>query len=712
MNYIYTPDFAWIGSAGVNSDSGLSREHTWCHNWMPTNPADSPERNEYSDQHHLFPVNQNHANVIRNDHPLGIVATLDPSNGTFLSAKFGKNANGETVYEPRDQHKGDAARAILYMALRYDGIDGYRWTFDTLRARMVWKAKEAPEDLQVLLDWHRQDPPGRWEVERNDYIQSIQGNRNPFVDHPEYVNYIDFNDLSKLSPSYSAEPTNQPTALNVASSGTTLNITWTVAAAGSQTPSGYLLEAYNGSDYFIPMDGEAYTNDADLSDSKATVFVGGGATSYSFTGLAGGTYYVRIYSYNGSGTSINYKIDGTIQSGTATIAGTLADEPTNYPSGFDTPTITSSSITVAWTDPSGAVLPSGYLLMANTTNIFADPSDGATYGDDTNLADGTAQVNVAYGAQSYTFTGLPSSTQYSFRLYPYNGSGTSRNYKTEIFPGTLTTIYATSASGGGTGPSVVVNEYFNGTTGVSEWIELLVLQDNLDMRGYKIQDYTSAGNLNTNPLTFASTTFWSSVRHGSLIVIYTSGTPQPTADNDFSDKKVVLSATDGTYFSGASFQIAGSDDAVQILNAGSTHVHALSHGSLPGLISLIPQPRANASGSSSSGNVVRFINAGSAADFSDNAKTQHSATATPGLPNDQTESNYITNSLPVELTSFTATVNENEVTVSWHTATEVNNYGFEVERAIMNYELGARFGIKAYPPRGCCSRESCYIRPF
>lgn len=175
--YTYTGTFVW---------DVFSREHTFPHSWMPTNPADDPiQRDEYSDQHHLFPTHQNNANSVRSNHPLGDVTNIT---STFGEAKFGTNSAGNTVYEPRDEHKGDAARAILYMMVRYDDIDGYGWGLNWVNAN----SGVAPQDLGLLIQWHEQDPPDQWEIERNDYIQSIQGNRNPFIDHPEYINYIDF----------------------------------------------------------------------------------------------------------------------------------------------------------------------------------------------------------------------------------------------------------------------------------------------------------------------------------------------------------------------------------------------------------------------------------------------------------------------------------------------------------------------------------------
>lgn len=670
QNYVYTPPFAW---------TTFSREHTWCHSWMPTNPADSPERDEYSDQHHLFPTNQNNANGVRSNHPLGIVATVSSQ---FLEGKLGTNANGETVYEPRDSHKGDAARALLYMSVRYDGIDGYDWTFNTLNTVTLpgQPQPEAPQDLATLLQWHRQDPPTKREVERNDYIQGIQGNRNPFTDHPEYVPYIDFSSLTKLSPTYAAEPSNQPTGL--AFSGITsssFTVSWTAASAGSQSPSGYLVEVFPSDDYFIPIDGSAYADDVDLTDGRGVVNTG--ATSHTFTGLpAGSTYHVRVQSYNGSGSSINYKTDGVIPSASgATIGGTLADEPTNYPAGYGDPVITSTSITVTWSDASGAVPPTGYLLMANTGGTFTDPSDGTTYADDTALGDGSARVNVAQGTQSCTFTGLTPSTNYTFKLYPYNGDGGARNYKTASFPGTLILQYTTGASGSSQ-PAVVVNEYANGSSQSTEWVELLTLTGNTDMRGMILRDYSSSGSVQTSPLVFSDHSLWSSVPIGAFIVVLAATNTQ-TEDLSFAgDKLVVVSAGNAAYFSGNSFSIAGSADAVELLTAGATHVHSLSHGSKPGSIAALPAPTANASGSSSSGNVVRFVSVSSADDFALDAKAAHGTSATQGAANDAAQQTYVSTSLPVELVSFTARAAGRGVELRWTTATESDNDGFEVQR--------------------------------
>ena len=92
------------------------------------------------------------------------------------------------TWEPRDAVKGDVARMILYMDVRYEGTAG---ELDLTVVDAV-NTSPAPEHgrLSTLLEWHEQDPPDAFEINRNNVVYSYQGNRNPFIDHPEFVGYI------------------------------------------------------------------------------------------------------------------------------------------------------------------------------------------------------------------------------------------------------------------------------------------------------------------------------------------------------------------------------------------------------------------------------------------------------------------------------------------------------------------------------------------
>lgn len=98
------------------------------------------------------------------------------------------NFKDSDSWEPRDEVKGDVARMMFYMAIRYEGDDGYV----DLELNYQVNNGSAPYigDLEMLLKWHLEDPVDEFEMNRNDVIYSYQGNRNPFIDHPELVELI------------------------------------------------------------------------------------------------------------------------------------------------------------------------------------------------------------------------------------------------------------------------------------------------------------------------------------------------------------------------------------------------------------------------------------------------------------------------------------------------------------------------------------------
>jgi hypothetical protein len=173
-NAIYTPPFDW-------SSTNTNREHTLPASWMPS--AGNSGTPEYQDYHHLFPTIAT-TNSQRSNRPLAEVVNVTNSYG---GSKAGTDANGNSVYEPRDSQKGDAARAIMYM------MTTYGW------ARSELLSNGPDQNINVLLDWHFSDMPSPFERSRNDYIDSLQGNRNPFVDSAHWVCYIDFKTMSYIS---------------------------------------------------------------------------------------------------------------------------------------------------------------------------------------------------------------------------------------------------------------------------------------------------------------------------------------------------------------------------------------------------------------------------------------------------------------------------------------------------------------------------------
>jgi len=186
--YIYNGGFVWwTGQSG--NPANLTREHTFAQSWMPSNTGGSwpslggRELPEFNDMHNLFPADQANANGRRSNSPFGVVVTP-----TFTSptgeGKVGRDSNGQTVYEPKGDHKGDVARALMYMSVCYNGIRGQNWRFP------------ATQSPAVLMQWHLQDTVSDFEIARHEYVFSQQRNRNPFIDNPTWSNRINFANMT------------------------------------------------------------------------------------------------------------------------------------------------------------------------------------------------------------------------------------------------------------------------------------------------------------------------------------------------------------------------------------------------------------------------------------------------------------------------------------------------------------------------------------
>lgn len=152
-----------------------NREHTWAksHGDFGNLPA------EGTDAHHIRPADVQ-INSTRSN--------LDFDNGGSPVANCPGCKVDSDSFEPRDEVKGDVARMIFYMATRYMGGN------NELFLDVVDELNTAPEPkhgkLSTLLDWHEADPPDAFEENRNEVIYGYQENRNPFIDHPEFVEAI------------------------------------------------------------------------------------------------------------------------------------------------------------------------------------------------------------------------------------------------------------------------------------------------------------------------------------------------------------------------------------------------------------------------------------------------------------------------------------------------------------------------------------------
>lgn len=167
-----------------NSGNGWEREHIWAkvHGGFETYPPAG------TDVHHLRPINGS-VNSARNSRYFGNCTTPYLYNGTPTGSY---KSTTEWIWKPRDEDKGDIARMIFYMAVRYEGENGepnleivdYIPTDNNDPSPIMGK-------LSDLIQWNTEDPVDNWERNRNDIIYTYyQHNRNPFIDHPEYANLI------------------------------------------------------------------------------------------------------------------------------------------------------------------------------------------------------------------------------------------------------------------------------------------------------------------------------------------------------------------------------------------------------------------------------------------------------------------------------------------------------------------------------------------
>ncbi len=171
---------AWDGGVTWN------REHVWAKSRGFPNVTNSTH-GVGSDLHNLRACVPN-INSYRNNRWFGEGDTPYSYNGVPTGSSY---SSDKYLWEPRDEDKGDVARIIFYMATRYEGENGEP-DLEVIDSIPADKNTNDPvfAVLSDLIKWNDQDPPSNFEKHRNDVIYSYQKNRNPFIDHPEYVDEI------------------------------------------------------------------------------------------------------------------------------------------------------------------------------------------------------------------------------------------------------------------------------------------------------------------------------------------------------------------------------------------------------------------------------------------------------------------------------------------------------------------------------------------
>ena len=189
--YSNTSNFTFVtdqdkGSGGTIEGDKYNREHSFPQSWFEKASGDMK-----SDLFNVYPTDKL-VNNKRSNYPYG------ETNGEIYKSDNGFSKLGTctfpgysgTVFEPNDQYKGDFARIYMYMVTCYENFSE-KWTGNSVN-QLDNNTYPVFEDwtIKMLLEWCEKDPVDDWEIARNDKVYKIQGNRNPFVDHPELAEYI------------------------------------------------------------------------------------------------------------------------------------------------------------------------------------------------------------------------------------------------------------------------------------------------------------------------------------------------------------------------------------------------------------------------------------------------------------------------------------------------------------------------------------------
>ena len=184
--------YTYSDKCGSYSNIGdcINREHSIPKSWWG-----GGKQPQYSDIFNIVPTD-GYVNNQRSNYPYGVCeGGTRLTNGQYV-AKGRKGTSthaGYTgvVFEPDDEYKGDFARAYFYMAACYNDVIS-NWT--QANGSVFFAGNSYPVftayAIDLLMEWHRLDPVSEKETTRNCYAHSWQGNRNPFIDHPELAEHI------------------------------------------------------------------------------------------------------------------------------------------------------------------------------------------------------------------------------------------------------------------------------------------------------------------------------------------------------------------------------------------------------------------------------------------------------------------------------------------------------------------------------------------
>ncbi len=313
--YNFTPGQKQCGNYSNEGDC-YNREHI-----VPQSLFNegSPMKNDI----HTVRATDGKVNGMRSNYPFGKVgsASFTSLNGSKVGSSVSPGYSG-TVFEPIDAFKGDVARMIFYFVTRYETqLSGFN--SGNMLGGSAYPGLQNWQ-LQQLMLWHIQDPVSNAEISRNNASYTFQGNRNPFIDNPQWVNDI-------WGTPDSTPPT-APTALTA--TGTTTN---SVSLSWTASTDNIAVAAYD-----IYMNGTYHST---VTGTSANISGLTASTTYSF--------YVIAKDSSGNSSAASNTISVTTLAGTP--GGSCGTEdfeniPTTNPGSYSSRTWTNNGITWTATD--------------------------------------------------------------------------------------------------------------------------------------------------------------------------------------------------------------------------------------------------------------------------------------------------------------------------------------------------------------------------
>lgn len=366
---------------------------------------------------HFIRATDGKVNGMRSNYPFGTVSS--PSFTSKNGSKLGPSTSTgytATVFEPIDEFKGDIARMIFYFVTRYESKLS-TFTSGGMLGNTAYPGLQTWEQ-NVLLAWAAQDPVSPAEINRNNAAYTFQGNRNPYIDHPEWVQAVWGTQI------VDTEAPTAPTSLSVVSTTTaSANLSWTAAT-----------DNIGVSYYQIYVNGVFKTN-----SSTTTATIGGlsQGTNYNF-------YVVAV---DAAG---NVSPQSNIASGT-TLTDTIS--PT-APTSLSVTSVGTNNIAISWTASTDNIAVDNYEIYVNgvlygtsltttanianlnpttTYNIYVIAKDAA--GNSSTQSNTVSATTLAVGTTcgDEKFETIPTSTSnYSTYNWTSNGiSWTSEDSRTD-----------------------------------------------------------------------------------------------------------------------------------------------------------------------------------------------------------------------------------------------------------------------------------------